>query len=416
MKTFKELGIAEPILKAIEEEKFEKPSEIQEKAIPLVLEGKDVIAGSATGSGKTLVFGSVIIAECRKGSGIQALILTPTRELAEQNTRALRKFSKHKPLEIVDVYGGLSITPQIDKLRRADIVIATPGRLLDHIQRKTIDLTKLKILVLDEADRMFDMGFKYDVERIIRQCPLKRQTMLFSATISEDVFHVAKRHMKNPIQVAAESYVDPKKLRQYYYDIDEQTKFSLLVHLLKKDPAALVMLFCNTRRTVDFVANNLNANSISAQAIHGGFTQGRRSTVLDQFRLQKIKVLVCTDVAARGLDIKDVSHVYNYDIPIESKNYIHRIGRTARAGKEGEAISLLTRNQHNDFRAVMRDNDVTITKLETPAVENVIVRRAERPSFNRRFGGRPSGPAHRGGMRGGGKRKNWVGPRTRSRW
>ena len=212
MKKFNELGIIEPILKSIEEENFDEPTDIQAKTIPLILDEKDVIAGSATGSGKTLAFATGIIQNCEPGKGIQALVMTPTRELAEQVSMVIKKFSKFKDLHVVEVFGGVSINPQIMELRRADIVVGTPGRILDHVARKTIILNKVEILVLDEADRMFDMGFIIDVEKIIRQCPQKRQTLLFSATINEGVVKIAKKHMHNPEKVSAGSYVDPKKL------------------------------------------------------------------------------------------------------------------------------------------------------------------------------------------------------------
>ncbi|MFH1332091.1 MAG: DEAD/DEAH box helicase, partial [archaeon] len=370
MERFRKLGITHHIIRVIEEEKFEKPSEIQEKSIPLILEGKDVIAGSATGSGKTLVFGADIIHNCETGKGIQALILTPTRELAQQVSKALKKFSKYKPLNIIPVYGGVSINLQIHELRTADVVVATPGRLLDHLERRTINLTRVKILVLDEADRMFDMGFLPDVEQIIKICPADRQTLLFSATITKEVCHIAERYMKNPVKVSAEAYVDPKKLTQVYYDVQDNLKFSLLVHLLKHEKAGLVMVFCNTKKNTDFVAKNLKLLGIDALAIHGGFSQSRRNSTMKQFNdFKKTYVLVCTDVAARGLDIKGISHVYNYDIPKEGKDYIHRIGRTARAGDEGKAISILAERDHDNFSRVLREVDVKIVKEQTPYIE-----------------------------------------------
>ena len=378
MEKFRKLGISEPILRAIEEEKFETPSEIQEKSIPLILAGKDVIAGSATGSGKTLVFGSVIIKNCKKGKGIQALVLTPTRELAQQDAKALKKFSKYSPLEITSVYGGVSISPQISQLRRADVVVGTPGRILDHLQRNTLDLRNLKILVLDEADRMFDMGFREDVEKIIRNCPSHRQTLLFSATISQEVVDVSKKHLKNPVEVSAEVYVDAKKLTQIYYDTQDNLKFSLLVHLLKNEKSDLVMIFCNTQRNTDFIAKNLNFSGINALAIHGGFSQEKRNRTMEQFHSKNIKVLVCTDVASRGLDIKGISHIYNYDIPKDSKDYIHRIGRTARAGKEGKVINIVANRDYDNFNKVINTPDITITHEETPFVEQVRVTLPER--------------------------------------
>ncbi|SNQ62533.1 ATP-dependent RNA helicase [Candidatus Methanoperedens nitroreducens] len=377
MESFKILGISGPFLKSINDEKFERPSEIQEKSIPLILAGRDVIAGSATGSGKTLAFASGILQDSERGKGIQALVLTPTRELAEQVAKALTKFAKYSPLGIVAVYGGVGINPQIRGLKTADVVVGTPGRILDHLERNTLKLGRVKTLVLDEADRMFDMGFKEDVERIIRKCPQERQTLLFSATISKDVVRLAQRHMKKPLQVSVESYVDPKKLVQTYYDVGDDMKFSLLVHLLKHESSDLVMVFCNTKRNTDKVAKNLRFSGIDAQAIHGGLPQGKRNNIMEQFHSGKACVLVCTDVAARGLDIQGVSHVYNYDIPRESKQYIHRIGRTARAGAEGKAINILSSKDYENFSNVLKDNDVEITEEMLPVLEKTAMRRPE---------------------------------------
>ncbi len=364
-------------MRSIFDEKFEIPSEIQEKSIPLILAGKDVIAGSATGSGKTLAFASGILQSSERGKGIQALVLTPTRELAEQVAKALMKFSKYKPLVIIAVYGGVGINPQIQGLRTADIVVGTPGRILDHIRRNTIKLGNVKTLVLDEADRMFDMGFKEDVEKIIKKCPEDRQTLLFSATISKDVVRLARSHMKKPLRVSVESYVDPKKLIQIYYEVGDDLKFSLLLHLLKHENSRLVMVFCNTKRNTDKVAKNLRFSGIDALAIHGGLTQGKRNNVMERFHSGKSCVLVCTDVAARGLDISGVSHVYNYDIPRESKQYIHRIGRTARAGAEGKAINILSSKDYENFSNVLKDNDVKIKEETIPALEKAVMRKPE---------------------------------------
>jgi len=401
MEKFKKLGIIEPILKAIKEEKFEEPSEIQKKSIPLVLAGKDIIAGSATGSGKTLAFGSGIIQHSETGRGIQALVITPTRELAEQNATALKKFSKYKPLEIACVYGGLSITPQIEKLKTADVVIGTPGRLIDHIERRTIKLNHVKTLVLDEADRMLDMGFIDDVEYIIKQCPKKRQTLLYSATIYPEIAHLSKKYMHDPVQVSAVAQVDPKKLKQVYYDVPNNMKFSLLVHLLKNEKSALVMVFCNSRMNTDFVADNLKLSGIDSMAIHGGFSQDKRSRTMEKFHSKNVYVLVCTDVAARGLDIKGVSHVYNYDIPSESKQYVHRIGRTARAGKEGKVINILSVRDYENFRRVQHDYEIDAEKMKLPFVKRVRIRIPDRQrmpprrGFNSRRGPPRRGPPRR---------------------
>ncbi len=378
MENFKILGISEPVLRAIKDERFDSPSEIQEKSIPLIIAGKDVIAGSATGSGKTLAFAAGILKNTQKGRGIQALVLTPTRELAEQVAQALLRFSKYNPLEIIAVYGGVGINPQIRGLKTADVVVGTPGRLLDHIGRNTLRLGKVNTLVLDEADRMFDMGFKDDVEKIIRKCPDDRQTLLFSATINKEVVQLSRRYMHEPLQVSVDSFVDPAKLVQTFYDVADDHKFSLLLHLLKNENSDLVMVFCNTKRNTDKVTKNLRFSGIDALAIHGGLTQNKRNDVMERFHTGKFCVLVCTDVAARGLDIRGVSHVYNYDIPRESKQYIHRIGRTARAGAEGKAINILSRTDYDNFGRVLKENGVQITEEPLPAFAKAAIRQPER--------------------------------------
>ncbi len=394
MEKFRNLGIGEAVLKAIEELGFHQPSEIQEKAIPLVLEGRDVIAESATGSGKTLAFGAGIIQYCSKIGRVQSLVMTPTRELAEQVALELKKFSRYKPLNIVSIYGGVDIEPQIKKLETADVVVGTPGRILDHLNRRTLYLGNVKILVLDEADRMLDMGFIYDVESIIKFCPRERQTLLFSATISADISHLATRYMKNIVEVSAKAYVEETKLVQVYYDVPSREKFSALVYLLKKEKQGLVMVFCNTRRTADFVAKNLERTGIQSSAIHGGHSQNKRTSTLQEFHSSKVYVLVCTDVAARGLDIKNVSHVYNYDIPKTSKEYIHRVGRTARAGKEGKAISLVSDRDYENFREVLTDNSLEINEEKfQEALPQIYIRpfNRSRTNFsNRGFGSRDS--------------------------
>ncbi len=399
-KTFEQLGLSEQLLHLLESSGIKEPSEIQEKAIPLVLQGLDVIGDSATGSGKTLAFGAGLIDRTEKGKGLQVLILTPTRELAEQIGKVLTKYSGFKNLKVSMVYGGVNIESQIREIPRAEIVVATPGRILDHIERGTINFSKLKTLVLDEADRMLDMGFIDDVERIIRECPKERQTLLFSATISADIDEIAKRHMKNPAKVSAEDYVDPEKLKQFYYDVDPRQKFSLLVHLLKKESSGLVMVFCNTRRNTEFIANNLNNLRMNALAIHGGLAQNKRDKIMKSFHEKNVYVLVCTDVAARGLDIKGVSHVYNYDIPKTSKEYLHRVGRTARAGAEGMAISIVSNRDYENFSEVMKDEEIKIEPMDLPEVQPVRVRKE--------FDSRRSGHDGRGGrsFRGDGGRRS----------
>ena len=366
MKNFNELGLSEKLSELLSKSGITEPSEIQEKVIPLILEGKDVIGGSATGSGKTLAFGSGIIERTEIKKGLQVLILVPTRELAEQVGNVFKKFSNYKRLNVAIVYGGVSITNQIRDLRNVEIVVGTPGRILDHMERRTINFSDLNVLVLDEADRMLDMGFINDVDRIIKSCPRERQTLLFSATISTDIDHLAKKYLKNPQSVSVESYVDPTKLKQIYYDTPKNLKFSFLVHLLKKEKHGLVMVFCNTRHNTDFIAKNLKNLGMEVLAIHGGLTQDKRNRIMEKFNDKKVYILVCTDIAARGLDIKGISHVYNYDIPKTSKDYIHRIGRTARAGKEGIAINIVSDRDYDNFRNVLSDRSLTIEKEEIP--------------------------------------------------
>jgi len=374
MERFRKLGLSSEILEVIKQAGFSEPTEIQEKAIPLAVAGKDIIGGSSTGSGKTLVFASSIIQNLKQTGKTQALVLTPTRELAEQVSKVFKRFSKNSKLHTTAIYGGVGMGEQIRQLQFSDIVIGTPGRILDHLGRRNLDLSHVKVLVLDEVDRMFDMGFRRDVEKIIGFCPKKRQTMLFSATISSDIDYLAKKHTQNAVEVAVKSNVDPAKLRQVYYDIFSNQKFSLLVHLLKKEASSLVMVFTNTRRMADFLEKNLKKNNIDALAIHGGLSQNKRTKILERFHGQGVKVLVCTDVAARGLDIKGVTHVYNFDIPPVSNDYIHRIGRTARAGKEGIAVSLIGSKDYDNFSRVMKIENINIERTEVPKFEQIEVK------------------------------------------
>ncbi len=379
MNTFENFKLSSQLLTAIKKERITKPTQIQKESIPHIMNGTDVIGESATGSGKTLAFGCGIIEKVIPKEGLQALILTPTRELAEQVKEALKRFSENKPLKIISIYGGVAINHQIHDLSHANVVVATPGRLLDHFQRKTINTSKVKILVLDEADRMFDMGFIEDVEKIIRKCPSKRQTLFFSATISSNIRNLANKHMINHVSVSAKKHVDPGKLKQIYYNISRSMKFSLLAHLCQNEKSGLIMVFCNTRRTTDFVVKNLSANKIDAVAIHGGFSQNKRTRTINLFNNNKVSVLVCTDVAARGLHINNVSHIYNYEIPKDSTDYIHRIGRTARAGEMGKVINLLCDYDHNNFSRIISDHSsFSIEKAESPYLKKINVIRDQR--------------------------------------
>lgn len=393
---FNELGLSRELSSSIENLKFTKPTEIQKKAIPHIVKGKDVIGASATGSGKTLAFGCGIVENTLPRKGLQSLVLVPTRELAEQVKDSLDQLTYGKNIGVIAVYGGVSINPQIRNLRKAEVVVATPGRLLDHLDRKTVDLSSVSVLVMDEADRMFDMGFIEDVEKIIQKCPEKKQSLFFSATLSSEINYLSKKYMTDPVVVSAVKHVDPSKLKQVYYDISKNKKLSLIIHLLKNDKGGQAMVFCNTRRTTDFVVKNLKNYGIKATSLHGGLTQNRRTGVIKSFDRGEVFALVCTDVAARGLHIDNVSHVYNYEIPLDSKDYVHRIGRTARAGEEGEAINLLSNNDFDNFSRVMNDHrDFKITKVETPLLEDVKAIKVERkfkgkPSFRKKSFGKPS--------------------------
>lgn len=410
MNTFSELGLEKDLLEVIDRAGFTEPTEIQQKTIPVVLEGKDVLAGSETGSGKTLAFGLGIIQNIQKGGGIQGLILAPTRELVEQIMKVLKDTSKYKKLSVVPIYGGVSINPQFKALEKADIVVGTPGRMLDHLERGTIDLSFVKHIVLDEADRMLDMGFIDDVRKIMSQCPKEKQTLLFSATIPPEIDRLSKKFMINPVRIKAGTYVDPTKLHQEYYDVQTSMKLSLLLHFLKEEQEGLVMVFCNSRKYTDIVAKNLKMHRLDAIAIHGGLTQAMRKDVLDKFNSGKAFILVCTDVAARGLDIPGVSHVYNYDIPDDSKQYIHRIGRTARAGEKGRVVNLISDRDYDNFSKVLRDYDIDVKKMKRPFIEKVQVSMSQ----PRRSGprGRPSSHSDRRGQ--GQHSGNRGGPRRHS--
>jgi ATP-dependent RNA helicase DeaD len=380
MNKFKQLGLDQGILTQIHKLGFATPTKIQEESIPLIINGKDVIGESATGSGKTLAFGCGVMKKVTPYQGLQSLILTPTRELAEQVKNSLRELAPGKKFNIIAVYGGVSISKQIKELRMADVVIATPGRLLDHIHRRTINTSNIKLLVIDEADRMFDMGFQRDVEKIIGNCPRDRQTLFFSATIPPEIMNFANRHMKEPEKVFAEKMVDPEKLEQTYLNVTRSMKFHKLMELLGKERSGLSMVFCNSRRATDYVVRHLKAENIKAIGIHGGLTQSKRSMNLNQFNNYRANVLVCTDVASRGLHIDNVSNVYNYDIPKDPNDYIHRIGRTARAGESGKVINLICHTDNDSFSKILRTyRTFEIENLDMPGITKYGAKKQNKP-------------------------------------
>jgi ATP-dependent RNA helicase DeaD len=406
MNKFEKLGLSKELAHTLSKLGLTEPTEIQDKAIPLALAGKDLIGISATGSGKTLAFGAGIIEKVELYKGIQALILTPTRELAEQIAKVMKGFVEYKKINVLKIYGGTDIREQMRRGNSSEIIVGTPGRILDLLDRRALDLRNLKILVLDEADRMSDMGFLPDVKKIIECCPEKRQTLLFSATTSKDVGYIERRYMNKPTLISVEKYVDPEKLKQIYYNVPHHLKFSLLVHLIKKEKPGTVLVFCNTRRNVDILARNLGRNEIEAVAIHGGLEQRKRSKIMERLHSKEVDILVCTDVAARGLDIKDVTHVYNYDIPKTSEEYIHRIGRTARAGKNGLAVSIVHNKDYENLNNVLADRSIKIEEATLPEMEPLKMDVEIRDRARGRSGGRDRG---RGSSRSGG-----FGGRSRS--
>src|SRR3989344_2128423 len=394
---FKELNLSDKVVNALTDIGLDEATEIQEKTIPKIKEGIDVIAISKTGSGKTLAFSAPLIDLIVPGKGIQALVIVPVRELAEQVHKEIEKFSKYIKPKVTLIYGGVGIEPQIHHLRTADIVVGTPGRILDHLNRRSMNLTQVKLLVLDEADKMVSMGFIEDVEEIIRYIPKQSQILLFGATISHEIAHLRDKYMKSPVTLKAISHVDDKLLEQFYYDIPGKEKFSLLVHLINKEKPKLAIVFCSTRRNADVIAGNLVKNNVDAQVIHGGMSQNKRTNTIEGFHRGKPHILVATTVAARGLHINNVTHIFIYDVPKNSEEYVHQIGRTARAGETGKAITLLSENDHALFSAIVKRYPVKITKLpreEFAKLIFVVGRRDDGDRGGNRFsrnsrGGRP---------------------------
>lgn len=416
MVTFQEIVKDDYIIRAINDLGFKEPTEIQAKTIPPALEGKDLIGQAKTGSGKTFAFGIPIIHKLKQEHKVQALILAPTRELCQQISVELKKLTKYKKAKIVSVYGGVSINPQIDALYDAQIVVGTPGRILDHLERDTLRVDAIHTLVLDEADRMFDMGFIEDMERIIQALPKQRQTLLFSATMPEEIKRLTHKYQHEPVHIKAISHVEEALLPQFYYVTEHNRKFSLLVHLITEEKPQLGIIFCATRHIADVVARNLQRNQINAQAIHGGLSQAKRDKVIGDFKAGKTHLLIATDVAARGLDIKNVSHVFNYDVPKNPDDYVHRIGRTARAGQSGKAITLLENRDFEFFQAVLQLPNVNPVELKAENVKNIGFRKHDDRSgeFNG-FRGRRDGRPQHSGPRRFGERKHSGGSRREER-
>ena len=358
--SFKDLNLSIKILKSIEEKGYIEASPIQKKAIPLILEGHDLLAGAQTGTGKTAAFSLPILNKIftsRKDNQqrkIKSLILAPTRELAVQVAENIRNYGVNLNFKIETIYGGSSINVQKSRLKRgADIVVATPGRLLDLLQQKTISFKNLEILVLDEADRMLDMGFIKDIEKIIKYLPKERQTLLFSATFPKEIKSLANSILYKPKEVQiAERNTVADKVKQFVYPVEKESKAALLGYSIKEENWYQVLVFTRTKRGADKLTKILNKIDIKADAFHGNKSQGARTKALKNFKDKKIQVLVATDIAARGLDINLLPQVVNYDLPYLPEDYIHRIGRTARAGQEGRAISLVSADEVKMLHAI----------------------------------------------------------------
>ena len=361
--TFTKLGIEKNIVKALAEENIITPSDIQIKSIPIILSGKDIIGKSKTGSGKTGAFAIPIINMTKHSNFVKSLILAPTRELAIQISNEFSKFSKYKNLNFATVYGGASINKQIKAIKKADVVIGTPGRIIDHLVNNNLDLSKINNFVLDEADQMVDMGFINDIEKILNFTSDHKQIILFGATISEEVNYLINNYMNKPVIAESETNVSNNFLKQYYYPVKRQNKFSLLTHLLKTKESEQVIVFCSSIVTVKMVHKNLKSNGIDVGMIHGKMNQNKRIKSINQFNNGKQKILVASPVAARGLDIKNVSHIFNYDLSDDPQEYVHRVGRTARGGKKGKAYTLLSRRDRHVFNRILNNYDLEIEKL-----------------------------------------------------
>lgn len=370
MKTFGELGLSEKILKTIEGIGYEEPTRIQEEVIPVILEGKDVIAQAQTGTGKTAAFGMPLIDMLEEDGGLQAIILLPTRELAIQVAGEMRKFAKYERLKEVAIYGGQPIDRQIRTLKMGvNIVVGTPGRILDHLNRRTLNLSKIKYVILDEADEMLDMGFIEDIESILKGINEDRQTLLFSATMPAEIKSIARKHMKSPKTITVmPKEVTVSTVKQYYVNVTEANKLDIFTKILDASDIQSGLIFCRTKKNVDELVESLQALGYSVEGIHGDYNQNHRLNSINKFKDGVIDFLVATDVAARGLDIENITHVFNYHIPENPEAYVHRIGRTGRAGRTGVAITLV---QPREFKLLKTIEQYTKSKIISMAIPKV---------------------------------------------
>jgi ATP-dependent RNA helicase DeaD len=378
--TFRDLGLSENVLKALDDMGFEEPSPIQEQAIPQLLAGKDVIGQAQTGTGKTAAFGVPIIERWDpKVRAIQALILTPTRELAIQVAEEIAKVGKYARLKSVAIYGGQSIERQIRSLHfGVDVVIGTPGRILDHLGRGTLKLGGVRIVVLDEADEMLDMGFIEDIESILKETPAERQTLLFSATMPDEIKRLAQRYMHDPVHIAVSpQQITVPQIEQVFYEVRPAFKTEALCRVLDMEDVERGICFCRTKKGVDELVEALQARGYLTEGIHGDMNQAQRTRVMSRFKEGGVELLVATDVAARGLDISDVTHVFNYDIPQDPESYVHRIGRTGRAGRTGTAITFISAREFSQLRLIERMMKTRIQRKPLPSLIDVAEKQRE---------------------------------------
>jgi ATP-dependent RNA helicase RhlE len=429
---FNELGLTAELLRAIDKKGYREATPIQQQAIPLVLEGRDVLAGAQTGTGKTAGFTLPMLqhlqnSNSNKGS-VRALVLTPTRELASQVCESVRDYGCYLPIRTIEIFGGVNINTQFAKLRKGvDVIVATPGRLLDHLQQKTIDLSKVDILVLDEADRMLDMGFIRDIRKIFKYMPAKRQTLLFSATFSNDIRALAADLLHNPteIQVATRN-TTADRVKQVVHPVDKSRKREMLSHLIGSENWQQVLVFTRTKHGANRLAEQLTRDGIQSMAIHGNKSQSARTKALKSFKEGGVRVLVATDIAARGLDINLLPHVVNYELPHVPEDYVHRIGRTARAGQEGHAVSLVCIDENKLLAEIERLLKCKIEKKVLPGYEPDPRVRAEpvqkgrpqrsnrRPNAARGGGNKNNnGPAKKGSYQGRGEQRQRSAGRQR---
>ncbi|MFQ6074323.1 MAG: DEAD/DEAH box helicase [Candidatus Bathyarchaeia archaeon] len=368
VQNFEDLPLSSEVMKAIEDLGFRNLFPIQAQAIIPLLEGKDVIGQAKTGTGKTAAFAIPMIERLNpKINSVQGLVLEPTRELAMQVAEHVSRLSKYSAFKVLPIYGGVPIRRQICALEGGvHIVVGTPGRVIDHLKRRTLYLRSVKIVVLDEADRMLDMGFIDDIRYILSKAPANRQTSLFSATIDQSVMNVCNRYMRNPEKIlVSKDEIALTQISQYYMVVNPRSKFEILCSILDENDIGRAIIFCRTRKYTSILADKLRVRGYDAKPLHAGFTQPQRDLVTNSFRKGKLRLLVATDVAARGLDIQGITHIINYDIPLDALVYFHRIGRTARMGRKGTAITLVGYGEMPELERIRALTKTTIEELDT---------------------------------------------------